>query len=280
MKRNAKFMIIAAAALMVATGCQKNDEQIDVTLKSSGVMTVVNNWKSGNAVAECAEAGGSCGYAFKIDEWNEASGMDDSYETMEGNSIVILNSNGKTFDWASEYPVCKVIVKAGRGAYVYSYPNGAYHDEGLIGFQGKGISHVTFCYSEPPQLIIVAKVLYYDGSRNLYCETTGTQAFITDAWCGKLGYNIYPTTTEIELVWPGLGTHIGTVKVENGDVTISLIEGKTLICSYLYIGTLENLQTSNLKADGCPWYSNPAAWKQNTTPLVNSEGLSHMFYDL
>jgi len=279
MKKIAKMTLIVAAILIAATGCQKNDEGIDVNLKSSGVMTIVDNWKSGNAETECAAAGGDCAYAFKIDEWDEEFGMDGSYETIEENSIVILNSTGKTFDWVSEYPVCKVIVKAGRGAYVYSYPDGAYHDEGLIGFQRKGISHVTFCYKEPPQLILAVKVLYNDGSRNLYCETTGMQAFVTDAWCGNLGYNFYPSTPEIDLVWPGVGTHIGTVQVEDGDVTVTLNEGKTLICSYLFIGTLEDLQTLNLKADGCPWYTNPAVWQQNTTPLVNSEGLSYMFYD-
>jgi len=41
------------ALMMVATGCQKYDEGIDVSLKSSGVMTVVSNWKSGNAATEC-----------------------------------------------------------------------------------------------------------------------------------------------------------------------------------------------------------------------------------
>lgn len=279
MKKNLIAMIMVASAIIAATGCQEKDELTDVTLKSSGVVTIVNYWNSGNAEAECATAGGDCAYAFKIDEWDEELGMDETYVTMEGNPIVILNSNGKTFDWTSEYPVCKVIVKAGRGAYIYSYPEGAYHDEGLIGFQGKGISHVTFCYKEPPQLIIAVKVLYSDGNRNLYCETTGMQAFITDAWCGNLGYDFYPYTPEIDLIWPGVGTHIGTVKLENRDVTVTLNEGKTLICSYLFIGTLEDLQTLNLKADGCPWYTNPAVWLQNTTPLVNSEGLSYMFYD-
>ncbi len=175
MKKIAKMTLIVAAILIAATGCQKNDEGIDVNLKSSGVMTIVDNWKSGNAETECAAAGGDCAYAFKIDEWDEEFGMDGSYETIEENSIVILNSTGKTFDWVSEYPVCKVIVKAGRGAYVYSYPDGAYHDEGLIGFQRKGISHVTFCYSEP-ELVIAAKVRIWVPYE---CETE---------ICNKIGY--------------------------------------------------------------------------------------------
>ncbi|HOT18224.1 MAG TPA: hypothetical protein PLB07_11305 [Bacteroidales bacterium] len=279
MKKIAKMTLIVAAVLLAATGCQKIEDDIDVTLKSSGVMTIVNNWKSGSAVFECKAAGGECGYAFKIDEWDEESGMDGAFETMEGNTITILNSNGKTFDFVSEYPVCKVIVKAGRGAIVYSYPEGTYEDQGLIGFQSKGISHVTFCYAEPPELIIAFKVQYNDGIRNKYGESVGTMAFVSTEWCGVLGYNPYPTTSSIEIARPGFGV-IGTAVIDNKDVTITLNEGNTLVMAYLFIGTLEDLQTTNLLANGCPWFYNPNVWILNSNPLVNSDGLSYMFFDL
>ena len=280
MKTFTNVILMIVAVLMVASGCQKIDDSIDVTLKSSGVNQItVTNWKSGNAAFECTAAGGDCSYAYKIDEWNETFGMNGAYETLEGNSIVILNSTGKTFDWTSEYPVCKVIVKAGRGAIIYTYPDGGvYGDSGLLGFQGKGISHVTFCYAEPQELIIAVKAQYYDGSSNKYCESTGTLAFVSTEWCGVLGYNAYPSTPGFDMVRPITGT-IGTVVVDNRDVTITLSEGKTLIWTYLFIGTLEELQTTNLLANGCPWFYNPNVWNLNSSPQLNGNGLSYMFFD-
>lgn len=274
-------MLMIAAVMMVVSGCQKSDDGISVSLKSSAVQTVVSNWTSGNAESECLAAGGNCGYAYKIDEWDEMYGMDGVYKTMEGNTITILNSDGKTFDFTSVAPVCKVIVKAGRGAIIYSYPEGGvYEDTGLLGFQNKGISHVTFCYAEPPELIIAIKVQYNDGTRNKYAESNGTMAFVSTEWCGVLGYNPYPTTPSIEIVRPGLGT-IGTAVVDNRDVTITLNEGNTLVMAYVFIGTLEELQTENLlEENGCPWFYNPNVWILNSTPLVNDDDLSYMFIDL
>lgn len=276
MKKTTNFMLLVAAVLFAATGCQKIEEDFDVSLKSSGKVTIVNNWKSGNAAFECKSAGGECGFAYKIDEWDEYLGMDGAYETMEGNTIVILNSNGKTFDWTSEYPVCKVIVKAGRGAYVYSYPDGATHDEGLIGFQGKGISHVTFCYGEPSDLIVAVKCYYLKGDRNNYGVSEGTFIF-NSGWCSWLGYNPYPTTSDFLIMSPY--DRIGEVTVIDGDLTITMDEGYQLVTSWVYVGTLENLTTSNLLEDGCPWYRNNDVWTQNNTAFTNSDGLSYMTFD-
>lgn len=276
-------MLMIAAVLMVATGCQKSDDGIEVSLKSSGTQSVVNNWTSGDAAFECKAAGGDCGYAFKIDEWDEMYGMDGAFETMEGNTITILNSNGKTFDFVSEYPVCKVIVKAGRGAIIYTYPaGGVLEDTGLLGFQGKGISHVTFCYAEPPELIIAVKARYERNTSETTttednCESAGLVAFTT-GWCSILGYNPYPSTASFDMVRQGVV--VGTVVVNSdGDVTVTLDEGKTLTTAWVFIGTLEQLQTMNLK-DGCPNFTNAAVWIPNTNALTDGDGLSYMFFDL
>lgn len=111
-------------------------------------------WQSGNAAFECEQAGCECPYAYKIDKWGDANewgdaDMDGAYQTDEGNTFTISNSDDATFDWESDYPVCAVIVKAGQGANVYYY-NGAYSDTGLVAPYGKDISHVTFCFSDPP----------------------------------------------------------------------------------------------------------------------------------
>ncbi len=112
----------------------------------------VSNWTSGDAEFECGQTDCDSDFAYKIDGWNQENGMDGMY-SYAGNNITILNSNGGTFDWESEYPVCAVIVKAGSeqsegGAYIYYYPDGATGDNGLIAPADKDISHVTFCFSE------------------------------------------------------------------------------------------------------------------------------------
>lgn len=276
MKKFTKLMLMIATVMMVVAGCQKSNEVIDVTLKSSGVMTAVNSWTSGNADSECRLAGGDCGFAFKIDEWDEEFGMDGAFETLESNTITILNSDGKNFDWISEYPVCKVIVKAGRGAYIYSYPDGAMHDEGLIGFQSKGISHVSFCYTEPSDLIIAVKCYYKKGENTNYGVSDGTFVF-NSGWCSWLGYKSYPDTHEFFIMSPY--DRIGEVDVIDGDIIITLDAGYSLLTSWVYIGTLESLTYSNLLEDGCPGFRNNEVWTQNDTALTNSEGLSYMTFD-
>jgi hypothetical protein len=281
MKTIIKSILFTAALVLVMTGCQKVEDDINVSLKSSGILTTVNPWQSGTAASECEQAGGECTYGFKIDEWDEYSGMDGLFETPEGNPIEIINSTGKTFDWTSEYPVCKVIVKAGTGAYIYSYPGGAYHDEGLIGYKQKGISHVTFCYGEP-NLVIAVKVIYWNGSDERQAVSFGTPAFPENLnWCGawQLGYKPYPAPTNFALIAAGATTPIGEISVIGGDVTVTLNYSNTwtLVNTYLFKGTLYALQNQNLDSDDdCPIYEN---WIVNNTPLTNAQGFSYMIFD-
>ncbi|NPV60563.1 MAG: hypothetical protein HPY75_13010 [Actinobacteria bacterium] len=115
----------------------------------------VDPWSSGNAQAECANAGCTCPYAYKIDWCGSMNGV---YETGVGNNITISNDNGYTFDWSSEWPVCCVIVKGGTGANIFRY-GGSLGDAGLYapfrpagspGTPTYGISHVTFCFGVCP----------------------------------------------------------------------------------------------------------------------------------
>ncbi len=76
------------------------------------------------------------------------------------------------------------------------------------------------------------------------------------------------------------GEVVGNVVVNaDGDVTVTLNEGKTLIAAWVFIGTLHELQTMNLK-DGCPNFTNAAVWIPNTNDLTDGDGLSYMFFDL
>ncbi len=115
--------------------------------------TVIDNWKSGDASWVAASQGYDCGY--KLDEWDPVAGMDGTYEVTctcpDGDisfTITISNSNGYAFDWSSTYPISAVIVKAGRGANLFSYGSGATGDTELFGYRNKEISHVIFCFDE------------------------------------------------------------------------------------------------------------------------------------
>ncbi len=106
---------------------------------------LVDPWTSGNAEFECNQTDCDSDFAYKIDNWDENNGMDGTY-SHAGNTITVSNSDGETFDWDSEYPVCAVIVKASTKAYVYYY-NGAYSGSALVAPEGKDISHATFCFN-------------------------------------------------------------------------------------------------------------------------------------
>lgn len=131
------------------------DTSLRVSLTSTVDPVLVDPWQAGDAAYECEEAGASCGFSYKFDDWKESipSGQ---YSVSGGNTIEISNSNAYTFDWESEYPVCAVIVKAKTQANVYYYDS-AYGDTGLVAPLGpdgtREISHVTFCYSGGTQEI-------------------------------------------------------------------------------------------------------------------------------
>lgn len=253
MKAIVKLLFLMVVVAFVATSCQKDTDDFNVSLKSSGILKIYENWQSGDAAFECGQAGGNCGYGYKIDEWDEVYGMDGVYETSEGNFITILNSDGKTFDWTSEAPVCKVIVKAGRGAYVYSYANGAYSDEGLIGFQGKGISHVTFCYGESPDWVIALKsYLEVPGLDYAYAVSGGEGSSTNSLF---MGYNVFSLgqTNEYPLNFMWSQEQVGIITAtdywENDvhflEVRITFDENHNdwkFKGTFLYVGTLEGYE--------------------------------------
>jgi hypothetical protein len=133
-----------------------------VTMAYGASVTPVlyEDWHSGNAEYECDEAGCICEFAYKIDGWG--SGKNGAY-VHSLNTITIKNSNAYTFDWESKYPVFCVIVSGGSQANVFYYEGGAISDENLYAPLNPhtpdpndtfGISHVTFCWCEPPDFVI------------------------------------------------------------------------------------------------------------------------------
>jgi hypothetical protein len=54
----------------------------------------------------------------------------------------------KSFDWSSNIGVDAVLVKAGTGEnqYLYDPPAESKGDDGLVAYQNRGVSHISFCY--------------------------------------------------------------------------------------------------------------------------------------
>lgn len=123
---------------------------------------VYPNWQSGNAAFECSQVGDYT-YAWKIDEGGDEGAPNGSetanFYDLEGNlvhsnTITILNSDGKVFDWSSDpNGIGAVIVKAGQGANVWFYDPQVKSDFGLYGFENRDISHVTFCWNKDDDII-------------------------------------------------------------------------------------------------------------------------------
>lgn len=158
--------LFAVAVILAMTACEKYPNQpipanqSKLETRTSVTPIVVGDWTAiGDAASECQRAGDCMGSAYKIDNWLPG-GMDGTHSdpnaqpgTPAANEIVITSSDGKTFTWSSDYEVCKVIVKGGTYANIYSYPEGSCGDEGLVAAlnprsgQLFDISHVTFCWS-------------------------------------------------------------------------------------------------------------------------------------
>jgi hypothetical protein len=108
-------------------------------------MSPWDNWRSGNALAECGRVANFM-YGVKVE--GAPYGSASAY----GNLITITGSGGYTFGWSSTLPVGAVIVKAGTGANVYTYTPAELSGSGLVAYQGKEVSHVTFCWNPEEDL--------------------------------------------------------------------------------------------------------------------------------
>src|SRR5215207_9953391 len=68
-------------------------------------------------------------------------------------TVTAVNAEGEptAFSFTSNSPVTRVIVKGGPNANVYTYAApGVTSDTGLTAPDGKGISHISFCFPPPP----------------------------------------------------------------------------------------------------------------------------------
>lgn len=157
-----KNLIFLMLAFLFVTACDKKsslDLLPDGTslIESRTIPTPIPGFQSGDAASECEQAGDCWDFAWKLD----AAAPNGTYtipmpDGMEDMVIVISNSNGISFDWSSNYEVCRVIVKGGPVAQYYGYDEGSCGDAGLVApinpnnGQTYDISHVTFCFGATP----------------------------------------------------------------------------------------------------------------------------------
>jgi hypothetical protein len=81
---------------------------------------------------------------FKVDPAD--SGI---YTSGDGTLTVTIDASEKTFSFTSDVPLEWVIVKGGPGANIYSFSPPVTSAEGLVAPNGKGLSHLDFCYPQP-----------------------------------------------------------------------------------------------------------------------------------
>ena len=146
-------MVSKVKATLIIAALMASMSLVALASGASVTPTLYPSWTSGNGIAEANGLG--YGFGYKIDSWDQNHGMDGTYDvefTPPGGdpikfTITISNSDGDSFDWASTYPIGAVMVKAGTGYNVYYYEPQAMFNLDLIAYEGKGVSHVTFCWN-------------------------------------------------------------------------------------------------------------------------------------
>ncbi|MBN2109654.1 MAG: hypothetical protein JW705_01005 [Methanosarcinaceae archaeon] len=141
--------------------------------------TDVSDWSpEGGPDQECEQADIICEQAdIIVVPGCECNIIADKIETsangeygLKYNTVKITNSNGYSFDWESDDPVCKVIVKASTGARIYYYDNPV--KGGSAETYGPAISHITFCYCDDDSCEHVFS--YMDGDELSGCFAQGS----------------------------------------------------------------------------------------------------------
>jgi hypothetical protein len=130
----------------------------DVPSTAAGITPVV--WTNGpyNADAHTARGGnpdcadiGCSAEIVKIEDASYLQLNSTHTENLDGGHWIkiTIGATLQQISWESDALISCVIVKGGSSAYVYQYPQGATHDEGLVTPPNSagnfGLSHITFC---------------------------------------------------------------------------------------------------------------------------------------
>jgi hypothetical protein len=165
-------LLTAAFAGCGGSGGGSVDGSASVVSTVAVVPSEPDEFKAGNAAAECAQAG-IYQYAFKIDNWSVA--VDGPYQADfsdgHSNAITIANNDGTTFDWsAAPNRIGAVIVKGGPNANIFNYDPQASSDTGLYSPVNNGgkvpeVSHVTFCWNPEGEVCFKEESAWSAGTR-------------------------------------------------------------------------------------------------------------------
>lgn len=269
MKTIIKSILFTAVLALVITGCQKDVDDQNVTLKSVSNPKYVNPWHpAGGAAQECINAGSSCGLSYKIDGW-DVGNKDGAYND---GIFTITNSTSKSFTYSSTYPICMIIIKAGTGAYIYTVDgDDAYNGTITLPKGARAISHVTFCYSEPVKLVIAVKARYMAGTEGGYYIDPGTynaaasvgKYILTGGSCKWIGINEYPTINSFTLMdFFYRNETVGSISVTKGintvTITVTMKGNGELVETRFFVGSSEqDLLNSIPVGDDCPDYTTP-----------------------
>jgi hypothetical protein len=129
-------------------GMRKRAVIVTVAVSALMVLVLVHGYAGAQILVEgnatCASQG-----LLELTKFDPPPSHVGDMATQEGVTITITESDAERateFDWVStETPIDLVIVKAGNGANLYGYDE-ATVDTGLVGPEGKGIGHISFCY--------------------------------------------------------------------------------------------------------------------------------------
>jgi hypothetical protein len=244
MKTIIKSVFLVAILALVITGCQKEGDDLNVSLKSTIAFTggiYISPWQSGDAEFECAQAGGCDGGSYKMDQGVYAG------SSFNGGGVTVTGISKQEFSWSSIYPVCKIIVKAGNGAYIFDIggaQSGSVPYPKDLNVKEKDISHITFCFGEPQKICKDAWALknYTFYAKCFYdLNLTG----FTPSRLGWTNGRLWPQLFQFNLFAGGIdctnyGTLVGTMTINyNGTsaaVNITMISPYTLDGIHAYFG--------------------------------------------
>ncbi len=282
MKTIIKSVFLVAILALVITGCQKEGDDLNVSLKSTIAFTggvYISGWQSGDAEFECSQAGGCDGGSYKIDHGVYAGAY------FNEGDVTVTGISKQEFSWTSIYPVCKIIVKAGNGAYIFDIggaQSGSVPYPKDLGVKEKDISHITFCFGKPetpPELVLALKTFLADGALVSWAVTNGEGSEINSMYMGYINY-VYNGNNSYELYDHGLITNpIGTIEIS--DYT-DLLDGihyleivmnitspnMSFLSTYLYAGSVDGYKSYLSYWDGtsfADYYSFPFVQSETST---------------
>lgn len=283
--------------ILLTVSCDKvtTNEDDDTLLKSAYVLNwnsspqsdieritpyilAVDKPRGGNIT--CADVEDALGTEFNLC-WEKLNYGESGFDGLFPSWIDVSVTDGKYVSFTVKntaticYKVGAVIVKGGNSANVYYYEDGTTHDSGLASpilnnTSPAGLSNLTFCFYEciPEPLVIAVKSFYWsDGIEHnendvayqwgLSSGPYSAYPLSTD-WCFDLEYNTYPGTS-FSIIDPQSGVDVAFVSFVEGQVVITAEEGILLDRTYIFIGTLNELQ----KTAYCPNYTSWPSTSQN-----------------